>query len=184
MIPQLTPDTGAGQNVGTPLPVPPRRFRALEEPLEKVFWTKSDGFSGVGTGVTPAQKKGVRYEEKIQVRLRNLLGPNYHRNPCINFLSAGQHRRVVPDGLFFDPEGTAFVFEIKSQHMPEAWWQLRRLYEPVVRLLPFVNRVSCIEVVRSYDPAMGFPEPIKLCSDLETALEGKVAAFKVFQCRP
>jgi len=178
----LTPEGVVDFTFSAPLPpVPPRSFRPLEGEPEEVKWHPRTHF--LGGGKTEAQKRGLRFEEKVQMRLRNQLGPRYFRNPFLEFTANGGWRSLVPDGIFFSPEGLAFLFEVKAQHMPEAWWQLRQLYEPVVRNLSFVNQVSCIEVVRSYDPAMGFPEPVKLCRKLDEALDRPVKEFKVLELR-
>jgi len=59
------------------------------------------------------------------------------------------------------------VVEIKLQHMPEAGWQLNDLYRPVVRVEHDGMPVSCLEICRSYDPAMPFPVPFDLIQSLE-----------------
>jgi hypothetical protein len=91
---------------------------------------------------------------------------------------------LIPDGLYFNIGGFATIFEIKSQHMPEAWWQLRKLYEPVVRQLPFVNGTSCVEVTRSYDPSMGFPEPVLVVHDFDSLMAAPAAPLKVLIWKP
>ena len=176
-LPQLTPDADAGRVVS----VPPPHFRPLGTVTE-ARWSARGSFNG--SGLSAAQRYGIRYEQLVHVRFRNVLGFNYHRNPTLSFLDDGHFRKLVPDGLLFQPDGTAIIFEVKSQHMPEAWWQLRKLYEPVVKALPFVNRTSCIEVTRSYDPAMGFPEPITLYTELREAIAGPCRELKVLRWRP
>lgn len=135
-------------------------------------------------GLTAAQKAGLRYEAKAQLWLSEQLGRAYQAAPYLHFEDNSGPRTLIPDGLFFDTGGTALVFEIKSQHMPEAWWQLRHLYEPVVRELGFIRRVSCVEVTKSFDPSMGFPEEVLLRRDLSKLLELPPEPFKVLLWRP
>jgi len=66
----------------------------------------------------------------------------------------------VPDGIVVYDD-RILVFEIKFQHMPEAWWQLVKLYRPVLEAYKPVPVVT-VEVCRSYDPAQPFPEHVVL----------------------
>ena len=71
------------------------------------------------------------------------------------------------DGLFAHPlEGLIVVVEIKYQHTPDAWFQLRELYEPVVRkAFGPAWTVALLEVVKWYDPSTFFPERHFMCAD-------------------
>jgi hypothetical protein len=52
------------------------------------------------------------------------------------------------------------IAEIKLKHTADAWWQLRRLYEPVLAKLFGADqwRFSFLEIVRWYDPHTAFPQ--------------------------
>jgi hypothetical protein len=93
----------------------------------------------------------------------------YWPEPRISFIDDSGARNCYPDGLLIiNP--FVFVLEIKIQHMPEAWWQLRRLYLPLLRQqFPVVGG---IEIVKSYDPAMPFPEPVNFVDDLAKYIVG------------
>lgn len=179
LIPQLAPSPEADAAISVP---PPARFRSLRDVPTKVRWKASCAPTLVG--LTAAQQAGLRYEAKAQVYLQGLLGSTYHAGPYLYFDDCGVPRTAIPDGLHFDTVGRATIFEIKSQHMPEAWWQLRCLYEPVVRELRFVNWTSCVEVVRSYDPSIGFPEKVLVFRSPQELLEAPAAAFKVLVWKP
>lgn len=179
VIPQLAPD-----GTGVPVSVPsPSHFRPLRGIPRLANWSPQAGWAP--KGLTAAQKAGLHYEQKAQLFLEARLGPKFQQQPLLRFEDDAGPRALVPDGLYFEADGTAYVFEIKSQHMPEAWWQLRRLYEPVLRALPAVQRVSCVEVVRSFDPSMGFPEePFVIRDDIYAVLSSPVAPLKVFVWKP
>jgi hypothetical protein len=66
------------------------------------------------------------------------------------------------------------IFEIKSQHMPEAWWQLEQLYRPVLRARRPLCPIVCVEVCRSYDPAMPFPAEFRLLSSIDEILDNPI----------
>jgi len=134
------------------------------------------------SGLTAAQKAGLRYEAKAQDQLSHILGSAYHIAPYLHFSDLSGARTVVPDGLFFDNSGHAVIFEIKLSHMPDAWWQLRKLYQPVVEQLSFISHTSVIEVVRSFDPSQAFPEEVKIIRGLDDL--GPSDKFRVFLWRP
>lgn len=175
MLPQITPSPGAVASVP-----PPSRFRPLAGTPSGVSMRTCVARGSVG--LTEAQRNGLRYEAKAQDFLVNALGHEYYQQPYLHFVDGHSCRTLVPDGILIH-EGYATIFEIKSQHMPEAWWQLRKLYEPVVRQLGGVRLTSCVEMVRGYDPAMGFPEEVVLCSKLSEVLEESALKFKVLQWR-
>lgn len=71
------------------------------------------------------------------------------------------------DGLLIQPQGGLItIVEIKYQHTPDAWFQLRELYEPVVRrAFGPAWEVALLEVVKWYDPSTFFPERHLMCAD-------------------
>lgn len=75
------------------------------------------------------------------------------------------------------------MVEIKFQHMPEAWWQLRKLYQPALEF-KLRRPVFVLEVCKSYDPAMPFPEPIELVENLWEFCNAPRKVFGVFQWKP
>jgi len=133
--------------------------------------------------VSVAQQNGLRYEKKAQRYLEERLGPTYCASPNLHFSDQSGFRTCVPDGILFGTR-TLFVFEIKNQHTPDAWWQLRRLYQPVLEHLPGIDHVSCIEVCRVFEPNTPFPEEIDLVLDLKERVSEPRAQMGVFQWRP
>lgn len=175
MLPQIGLDRTA---VPVEVPPPPH-FHPLHGTPGNVRF-RSSGAEG-SRGLTAAQKAGLRYEAKAQDYLSKVLGGLYHVAPYLHFTDLSGSRTVVPDGLYLN-DGEAIVFEIKISHMPDAWWQLRRLYQPVVERLSYVHSVSVIEVVRSFDPSQAFPEEVKVIR----GLDGLVSSpnFRVLLWRP
>lgn len=136
---------------------PPPRFKPIVGSVQVAHYTALPLKPPVGD--TAARKAGLRYEEKVQTYLSSTFPGSYKPSPQISFKDMGGWRTCVPDGILVG-QGIEpiFVFEVKSQHMPEAWWQLRRLYEPVLRVMYRTRPIVCVEVVRSFDPSMPFPE--------------------------
>lgn len=121
---------------------------------------------------TPVQKLGLGFERKVQQALYDRY-PNYIPSPWLRFRERSAARLgrgwrwCQPDGLFIDYDsGRLTLVEIKLRHTSNAWWQVRRLYEPVLAHLfgPHWTIIP-IEVVRWYDGTTPFPEPLGLSRD-------------------
>lgn len=139
----------------TPSTLPPPHFRPIRgKPSDVAFSTWKAPRS---RGNTAAQKAGLKYEKKICEALSKDFGPAFVAQPSISFSDASGLRIAIPDGLIRLGNAVGIV-EIKYSHTALAWWQLRQLYEPLVRQLT-TARVLLFEVCYSYDPAIDFPEP-------------------------
>lgn len=157
-----------------------------------------DGFRPAGHVLTaefttpPALRKkrysgrrlaGVQYEKKVHAYLEQLYGERYVQSPWLKFFSDGKWRWCQPDALVIDlPRGRILIIEVKYQHTSDAWWQVRRLYEPVLRIIfpDVLWTYEFCEVVKWYDPAVDFPEKVVLAQ--EPGMPHK--AFKVHIYRP
>jgi len=160
---------------------PPPHFQHLHGTPKYVRF-RSSGAEG-SKGLTAAQKAGLRYEAKAQDYLSRTLGEDYHIAPYLHFTDLhGLRRTCVPDGILFDNRGGAIIFEIKISHVPDAWWQLRKLYQLVLEQLGYISEVSVIEVVRSYDPSQAFPEEVSIIRGLDGL--GQSNRFRVLLWRP
>lgn len=116
---------------------------------------------------TGARRQGVLYERKVHEHLSDLYGDDYMPGPWFKFASVGERtmRICQPDGLIIQPEkGRITLVEVKYQHTPLAWWQLKRLYLPVLRKVcpERLWKVDFCEVVKYYDPSIPFPEQVVL----------------------
>lgn len=119
---------------------------------------------------TGRRAEGVRYEKKVHAFMEDLYGEKYIPSPWLKFFSAGQAWRwCQPDALLLDPfRGKLVIVEVKYQHTPDAWWQVRRLYQPVLEAIfpPRLWKYEFCEVVKWYDPDTSFPEPVVLANDV------------------
>lgn len=159
MTPQLET---SGSAAGAPLQVPPPRFRPLGQ-VSHVSIQFTD-YCQTGRGLTEAQKNGLRYEAYVQAWLRDQF-ENYNPEPTIRCLDNQVSRELRPDGVLLYPD-RVFIFEVKYSHVPESWWQLEKLYKVALGKL-YHCPISLVEVCRSYDPAMPYPVPVTLVTDLE-----------------
>lgn len=155
MMPQLsTIGTSSGALA------PPLRFRPLGN-ISQVTLQNRDYVRHEGQ--TEVQEIGLRYESQVQKVLKEMF-PIYLAGPVITLLDDSVMRSLRPDGLLIHAYGV-FIFEIKYQHCPEAWWQLEKLYKRASEKL-FHRPISLVEVCRTYDPATPFPCEVTLVPDL------------------
>lgn len=86
--------------------------------------------------VSGAKLAGMKYEKLVHNELAERYDGQYMPGPWIQFQSGTSSvwRPVQPDGLIIDVNlGRITIVEIKLRHTKRAWWQLRQLYQPVVR---------------------------------------------------
>lgn len=158
--------------------VPPLHFRPLVAPTH-IRWRPRP--STPPKGDTFSQRLGLKYEARIMEKLQGLF-PRIVFGPYIHFLDDQKARTCQPDAVVFF-EKDIFVFEVKYTHCPEAWWQLEKLYAPLLRLLHHSRPVSCVEICRSYDPATPFPCPTTLIEDIVSWTSQARPDFGVLQWR-
>lgn len=117
--------------------------------------------------------QGIRYESKVQDHLLDLY-PWYVANPWFEFKTAGctGTRWAQADGLLLDPErGVCTIVEMKYQHTAASYYQLVKLYLPVVQAILHDNswRFRLLEIVKWFDPAMPYPCEPHMCASVEDA---------------
>lgn len=176
MIPLLEP---TGCAAGTTLNVPPPRFKHVTGPIREIRLQPQEYVRQRGT--TASQEMGRRYESQVQSYLEDLFMAHYVPEPVISFTDNGLYRTVRPDGVLIEKDFIV-IFEIKYQHVPEAWWQLEKLYKVVLDGL-YHRPVSLVEICRSYDPATPFPCEVEFIPDLESWVSVHRPAFGVYQWR-
>lgn len=115
-----------------------------------------------------AKASGIRYERRVNKQLLEDTenpqdtGITYLPGVWFGFLDAsGRTRYCQPDGLLIDLfNRRVTIVEIKVRHTLLAWWQVRALYQPVIRAI-FKSEnwphVQGLEIVRAYEP-MEWPE--------------------------
>ena len=126
--------------------------------------------------------QGIKYERRAQLFLAESLGPEYIPSPWLRFRLRGDSTLhwCQPDGIFFDVRaGQITIVEIKYQHCADAWFQLNRLYLPVLQKM-FPRSMwdfATIEVVKWYDCATEVPQPPRLRESVRAARPGEFGVF-------
>lgn len=144
----------------------PSSFRPPGDVIEAVFaippFIKKKRYTG-------RRAQGVRYEKLVQEYLLFRYPQTYLPSPWIRFRNADGVRWCQPDGLLFLPlEGRIIIIEVKYQHTPDAWWQTKCLYMPVIeKIFPRpLWELDVVEVVKWFDPAIAFPERVVLANEV------------------
>lgn len=155
---------------------PPKGF----EPAREVQWAAFLRDTPAFVTRVPkrgAKGRGINYERKVQRILLDRYGDRYLPNPWVLFNdgSAYKPRYCQPDGLLIDfYRGKITIVEIKYNHCELAWWQLHKLYLPVVSKIFGPNwEYPCCEVVKWFDPNTLVPESIQLQRDIEFTQPGQ-----------
>ena len=145
---------------------PPRGFRPITELSRGKFLRSRPPF--IRRRKPKGRKaQGIRYERKVLEFLEASSPLPLYPGPWIEFWDKERgkwtKRWCQPDGLLLDPwEGRAIVVEVKYQHTSDAWWQLRKLYLPVLEMMLPEYEFFPLEICKWYDPAVSFPEEVAM----------------------
>lgn len=143
----------------------PRGFREVGGVREA--WPCESPFSRTPTGRTAAQKAGLRYERKVHEYLASVFCDAYSPSQWFGYYDVhGSRRFCQPDGILRFGN-VAVIFEVKARFTGDGWWQLRRLYAPIVRVAFAPSLLGLCLICRSYDPSVPFPERHDVLSDVE-----------------
>lgn len=134
-------------------------------------------YAGVHQRRSGAQRAGLVYQRRVG-KLLPLFGAHWNvvHGPWYAFTDASSGRHYCQPDFILVPldGGPSVVVEVKLRWTSDAWWQLRKLYQPVLRKASSsegsVPRV--LTICRSYDPAVCIPEEVILISSLEEVQEG------------
>ena len=137
---------------------PPSGFRSAEGVTSA--WPVSKGpFARPPTlrGRSAAQKIGIRYERKALARLSQEHGAAFIPHQWLKYRVGDNTHFCQPDGLHFEGECITIV-EVKARFTSDAWWQLKKLYGPVVQRAYTPKQLEYLIICKSFDPWTSFPE--------------------------
>lgn len=166
--------SGGGLAFSLPLGfVPPRGFVPAEG--VRAAWASGEGPFPLRTPVSSArgkkkdrrslaQKAGLRYEKKVHRHLQQLF-PDFRPAQWLRYDVAGQVRWCQTDGLLVLND-VAVIFEVKYTFTCDAWFQLRGLYQPVVKRAFYTTRERLCIICRNFDPSVRLPEKIDFVPNL------------------
>lgn len=145
----------------------PRGFRPAGEVVRAWFSDEAPCFRKAKR-VKSVRAAGIRYERKALAHLCAEYS-EFVPSPWLRFENGSSRSRwCQPDGVLLDiKQGRIVLVECKLQHTSNAWWQTRRLYEPVLqKIFGTAWKYSVVEMVRWFDPAVTFPETFSFAEDL------------------
>ena len=117
--------------------------------------------------LTPAQKRGLKYQAKVEKELERLYSGRALLRPWFRYKVENKVKRCQPDALIFDPLWAhVWIVEIKYSTIREAWNKLQNLYAPVVEKAYRIPS-TLILVTRLFDPHVRFPCKINQLEGLE-----------------
>lgn len=125
-------------------------------------------FTRVKRGVKAA---GLRFENKIQSELEAKYTDFIHGIPFRFSTSYSRFNVCIPDGLLLWGDEIV-VIEIKLRHTADAWFQLTKLYKPVVQMA-LHRPVRRLEICKNYMTEVQIPEPQKLFSSMPDFLKSR-----------
>lgn len=148
---------------------PPRGFHPVQGVARNV---RFGGHVPDNHGRTAAQRAGIAFEVRVHDVLSAIYGVNYRPHPAILYEDNRGHRRAIPDGIL-RLGSTLVVVEVKLSHTDRAWWQLRRLYIPLLNQLTIPSvRVVGIEICHNFDPDTRWPEPFSFLTSIHALNSG------------
>ena len=105
-----------------------------------------------------AQRLGLKYEKDVCSELLTTLDPvkgSLLFQPAFRF-NAGRafDEHAIPDIVYLAPSNVITIFEIKLKHTADAWYQLRKLYRPIVAKAYPGHAINLCEVCKWYDPSI------------------------------
>lgn len=107
---------------------------------------------------------GIKYEEKVNAKLRKLFGKQYVKSPWIRYqLENSKPRLCQPDGILIDSEaGIVTIVECKLSYTADAWYQINEVYAPVLKAFTELNskeyKVRGVQVFARAVPQLVYPE--------------------------
>ena len=131
---------------------------------------------------------GVRYEREAQEFLSlYALGRaeiEYCNGPWMEFSDKSGRRWCQPDALLIDRrKKDCLICEVKYQHTSDAWWQLKELYLPVLRVALPGFQFRLLEIVHWYDPLTAWPERALMVGGIDRVPSGDAVAILIFNQR-
>lgn len=145
--------------------------RTIEEPQ----------FARTNGNVTGSKRKGLLYQERVVDELDFLLPPTWEAVPGLwfEFVDSSGHRYAQADWIGFDwGKGIITIVEIKLSRVPNAWWQLNRIYRPLIEKLFPCFEVAMLEIASNVN-AVATPEPVKVIRDLRDVKVGETCFMQM-----
>lgn len=149
-------------------PPPPQFIHYLPQGAVQNAWRSAERpFAGSRSRKSGAQKAGLAYQKKVvKWAFESNHGFALEVSPWFAFTDDSDSRHYCQPDLLFISGFSILVAEVKLRWTADAWWQLRKLYLPVLAKVFPKHDLRALCICKSFDPAVKFPEPIELHSAL------------------
>lgn len=117
--------------------------------------------------------KGVRYERQVQEKLEQNIPDSWVGvcGPWFQFEDSNGVRFAQADWIGFNVDELYIcIAEMKLSRVPEAWWQLNRVYKPLVQEV-FGWDTALVEITANLRHLV-LPEDVKLSHDIKAVKPG------------
>lgn len=155
----------AGPDIGA-LPPSPSYIRYIPQGEVTNGWPHAeDPFIGRRVRRSAQQRAGKAYEKRVaQFLYRSAWAGAVLHSPWFAYTDAGASVRFCqPDFILDKGRGQeAIVVECKLRWHPDAWWQLTRIYLPVLRWALPGRELIPLCICGSYDPSIPAPGPVQV----------------------
>lgn len=146
-----------------PRAFPPLNFQEARDPHD----VRLINYTHQPSRVSASRRAGIRYESRWHTFAGKTWKTEYKSFPdkLFAFSDVSGQRCCRPDGILISAKSDFFViFEVKVGHISDSYWQLRRLYEPVLSQWSYCRgrRSVVVEVCRRFDPATFYPGRVKV----------------------
>lgn len=147
---------------------PPRGFKSVRG-LSAVRMIEEPQFAKTNGNVRGAKRKGLLYQEQVVDRLDALCGDRWEplAGPWFEFVDFSGHRYAQADWIGFDiRSGIIALVEIKYTRVPDAWWQMNRLYRPLLAKLFPQFKIAMLEIATNV-VNVKVPEEVQIVHSLD-----------------
>jgi hypothetical protein len=143
-------------------PPPPLYIHYLPKGEIRSAWRSAEAPYSGPRRPRGAKKAGMIYQRKVEAWPGWTGVGGIELSPWFCFTDGSRERHYCQPDLLIFHKDLLIVGEIKIRWTADAWWQLRKLYLPVLSKV-FPGRILApLCVCRSFDPAVVFPEPAVL----------------------
>lgn len=138
-------------------------FERIPQTLRWVRFEPRAKLSFLSPTTRAANRAGLVYEARVAQQLTRRYLPQQTSiqlllNPWIRYADENGSFWAQPDALIVRPDRVDII-ETKLSHTTRAWFQLRKIYEPLVRALFPERPIRLVEIVKNSNEIV-FPEPL------------------------
>lgn len=116
-----------------------------------------------------AKRAGVVYQRRVEAWDGLASANSVECSPWFCFLDDSGGRHYCQPDLLVRVGDKLLVCEIKIRWTSDAWWQLRKLYLPVLTRALAGSVLVPVCICRSYDPSISIPDPVQICKSIQEA---------------